>query len=87
VNAARPWYRGQTGSWYVQLDGKQHPLGKHPAHLPPPKKEGGEWKPLKEIAAAWHRLMAGEGLSKPMRQPPANCRGCGMRDGCGQRNE
>ena len=67
MKAARPWYRDQTKSWYVQLDSSQHPLGKHPALLPSPKKEGGEWKPLKDIIAAWHRLMAGAGLSKPMK--------------------
>jgi hypothetical protein len=51
MKVAKPWYREQTASWYVQLGGRQHPLGKHPAHLPPPKKESGEWRPPREIAA------------------------------------
>jgi hypothetical protein len=24
----RPWFREQTRSWYVKIDGVQHPLGK-----------------------------------------------------------
>src|SRR5947209_1627400 len=27
---AHPWYRSQTDSWYVELHGKQQPLGRHP---------------------------------------------------------
>lgn len=61
----RPWFREQTRSWYVKIAGVQHPLGKHPAKGPTPKKLDGEWKPPREITTAWHRLMAGEGLAKP----------------------
>ena len=51
----KPWFREQVGAWYIKLNGKQIPLGKHPDGLPPPKKEKGEWHPPKEIHAAWHR--------------------------------
>jgi hypothetical protein len=63
----KPWFREQTQSWYVEINGVQHPLGKHPTKEPPPKQEDGEWKPPKEVTTAWHRLMAGEGLAKPVR--------------------
>jgi hypothetical protein len=31
----RPWFRRQTWSWYVEIDGKQHNLGKHPSDKAP----------------------------------------------------
>ncbi|HXG12813.1 MAG TPA: hypothetical protein VNK04_23845 [Gemmataceae bacterium] len=35
-----PWFRAATNSWYVEIAGQQHLLGKHPAHLPPPYDPG-----------------------------------------------
>ena len=43
----KPWFREQTRSWYVKIDGVQHPLGRD----------------KKEADRQFHRLMAGEGLS------------------------
>jgi hypothetical protein len=33
----RPWFRRQTWSWYVEVDGKQNNLGKHPTDEAPIK--------------------------------------------------
>jgi integrase len=46
-----PWFREQTRSWYVKIGGVQHPLGKD----------------KKEADKRYHRLMAGEGLAKPLK--------------------
>ncbi|HWE36403.1 MAG TPA: site-specific integrase [Isosphaeraceae bacterium] len=52
-----PWFRRQTWSWYVELDGgKQHRLGKHPSDAAPLKGKKG-WNPPEEIRAEWHRVM------------------------------
>jgi integrase len=49
MRVPKPWLRKQTGTWYVQIDGVQHPLGKD----------------KKEADKKYHRLMAGEGLARP----------------------
>ena len=33
-----PWFRKDRNSWFVEVDGKQVPLGEHPADAPTPKK-------------------------------------------------
>ena len=46
--------------WYVEIDKKQIPLGKHPEGLPEPKKtktkggERGEWNPPEEILRLYY---------------------------------
>lgn len=50
----KPWFRDQTQSWYVKLGGVQHPLGKD----------------KKEADRRFHRLMAVEGLSAPLKDVP-----------------
>src|SRR5689334_19868458 len=67
MRVGKPWFREQTRSWYVQINGEQIPLGKHPTDQPQPKKEYGEWHPPKDILSAWHRRMAGEGVVPPRR--------------------
>ena len=47
----KPWFREQTQSWYVKINGVQHSLGKD----------------KKAADKQYHRLMAGEGLAIPMR--------------------
>jgi hypothetical protein len=47
----KPWFREQTQSWYVKLNGVQHSLGKD----------------KKAADKQYHRLMAGEGLAIPIR--------------------
>ena len=47
----KPWFRQQTQSWYVKINGVQHSLGND----------------KKAADKQYHRLMAGEGLAIPMR--------------------
>jgi integrase len=61
----RPWYRKQTDSWYVEIDGHQHHLGKHPDSAPPPRKGKGGWNAPPEIVAAFHHRMATSTRSLP----------------------
>ena len=51
----RPWFRRQTWSWYVEVRGDQHNLGKHPFRDAPRKGRNG-WNPPDPIAAAWKEL-------------------------------
>jgi integrase len=59
-----PAYRAARQLWYVEIDKKQIPLGKHPDGLPEPKKSKtkggarGEWSPPEEILRAYYRVMA-----------------------------
>lgn len=61
----KPWFREQTRSWYVKINGVQHPLGRHTGPDVPKKDDRGDWHPPKEVEKAWHRLMSGEGLEVP----------------------
>ena len=61
----KPWYWAYKKGWYVKIGGVQHPLGKQPDGSIP-KKVDGEWKPPEPIRKAFHRVMAGEGLSTPV---------------------
>lgn len=54
-----PWYRKQTHSWYVEIVGVQHNLGKHPFREPPTKGKKG-WNPPKPIEDAWKALKPDE---------------------------
>lgn len=54
-----PFYRAPRRSWFVEVRKKQHFLGKHPDHLPEPKKgSDGQWNPPLEIRQAYHAKMA-----------------------------
>src|SRR4051812_16405396 len=58
-----PWYRSANNSWYVEVDGQQQLLGKHPEDTPPPRKrKRGDPPPHppKQIEQAYHRLMASD---------------------------
>jgi integrase len=61
----RPWYRARTNTWYVEVKGRQVPLGKHPESAPPPKKGRGGWNAPDEIVTAFHRLMAADPANVP----------------------
>ena len=61
MRPAHPWYRSGTNSWYVELNGKQQPLGRHPDGATPPKRGKGGWNPPADILKAFHKLMATEG--------------------------
>jgi integrase len=54
-----PFFRAPRSTWFVEVNKKQIPLGKHPKHVPPPEKDGdGKWVPPPEIMKAYHRTMA-----------------------------
>jgi len=55
----KPWYRSQTNSWYVELNGKQHPLGVHPDPTPPKRTKQG-WIVPQSILDAYYKIMAAE---------------------------
>jgi hypothetical protein len=54
-----PWYRASRDAWFVEIDGRQGPLGKHPKGAPIPKKseDTGRWNAPKAIRDAYNRLM------------------------------
>jgi integrase len=54
----KPWYRPCRDTWFVEIGGKQQPLGKHPEGAPPPKKSKSGWNAPPEIMTAFHKLMA-----------------------------
>lgn len=62
-----PAYRASRNLWYVEIEGRQIPLGKHPEGLPEPKKSKtkggarGEWNPPEEILRAYYRVMTEHG--------------------------
>src|SRR5438128_1432041 len=65
-----PWYRAATNSWYVEIDGQQHFLGKHPDDLPSPRKRKKGSTPIRPPAAidtAYHRLLATDPAHLPKR--------------------
>lgn len=61
---AKPWYRAQTNSWYVELNGTQQQLGKHPEDAAPPKRGKKGWNAPEAILTAFHQLM-GKGRPAP----------------------
>lgn len=55
-----PWYSTTRsgGGRFVQLDGEQHHLGKHPEGEPAPKKKKGRWEAPRAILDVFYRLMS-----------------------------
>jgi hypothetical protein len=66
----KPFFRAPRNSWYVEIDGRQRNLGRHPDHLPPPKKRNGEWDPPREILDAYRREMARSGEPRILPMTP-----------------
>lgn len=60
----QPWFRRQTWSWYIEVRGRQHPLGKHPSEERPVKGRRG-WSPPPEIVLAWHAKLRELGGREP----------------------
>ena len=65
----RPNYRADRNLWYVEIQGRQMPLGEHPPGLPPPERKKGRkrgaWKNVPpEILAAYHRVMLEHGFGE-----------------------
>ena len=53
-----PWYREDRNGWYVNLNGKRHFLGEHPAGASKPEKnKQGRWNAPQVIDDAFHKLM------------------------------
>ncbi len=55
-----PWYSKTRsgGGWFVQFDGEQHRLGKHPEGEPAPKKRKGRWEAPRAILDVFYQLMS-----------------------------
>src|SRR5579884_4156880 len=53
----KPFFKPKRNTWYVEVGRVQHPLGKHPDGLPPPKKRGGKWEAPRVILDAYHAKM------------------------------
>ncbi len=54
----RPIFRASRNNRYVEVEKKQHVLGKHPKGVPAPKKNRyGKWSPPPEILQEYHRVM------------------------------
>ncbi len=59
MNHRKPWYRKSKDAWYVEIDGRQRLIGKHPEGAPPPKKSSrtGLWNAPQEIQSAFRKLI------------------------------
>src|SRR5437870_835768 len=57
-----PWWWEAEQGWYVNIQGKRQPLGKHPPGAPAPRqsKRTGKWNAPKEIEDAFYKLMRGD---------------------------
>ena len=53
-----PWFWPERNGWFTILGGRRHPLGDHPAELPPPVKRKGKWVAPPTIERAFHALLA-----------------------------
>ncbi len=57
-----PYFRPARNAWFVEIDGHEHTLGKHPDSLPAPKKnDEGKWSPPPGIMKLYHRRMGDRG--------------------------
>jgi integrase len=72
VNHRQPWFRTSKAAWYVELDGRQRLLGKHPEGAPPPKKSPrtGIWNAPREIQAAFRKLMDAHERQEALKTDP-----------------
>jgi hypothetical protein len=73
-----PWYRKSKDKWYVEVGGKQPPLGRHPESAPPPKKGRNGWNVPPEIMTAYHRLMAADPANVPKPDAVRICSVCDL---------
>ena len=49
-----PWFWEERAEWCVNLLGRRHKLGPHPAGFPVPKKTRGKWNTPQPILQAFH---------------------------------
>ncbi len=76
-----PWYRSANNSWYVEVNGDQNLLGKHPDGTPPPRKrKRGDPppRPPQEIEQAYYRLMATADRKLPAADTLRVCQVCDL---------
>lgn len=74
----KPWYRASKDKWFVEIDGKQCPLGKHPEGAPAPRKGKGGWNAPPEIKAAFHKLIASNPANVPKSTEIKTCQVCDL---------
>jgi len=67
-----PWYWPERNGWFTILNGSRHPLGEHPADLPPPVKRKGKWVVPSAVATAFHALLAAPKARAPKLPPRAD---------------
>lgn len=70
MNQRSPWYRKSKDAWYVEIDGRQQPLGKHPENAPLPKKGKKGWNVPPEILTAFHERMIAWAREEATRADP-----------------
>jgi len=76
-----PWYRAANNCWYVEINGDQTLLGKHPEGvLPPRKRKKGDPPPMPPdaIMQAYHRLMATSSRKLPGADTLRVCQVCDL---------
>ncbi len=74
----KPWYRASKDKWYVEIGGKQEPLGRHPEGAPAPKKGKNGWNAPPEILTAFHKLMATDPANIPKVESAQVCQLCDL---------
>jgi integrase len=76
VNPRKPWYRKSKDAWFVEIDGRQHALGKHPEGAPPPRKSSRTklWNAPDEIQAAFRRLLDARDRERALTAEPRSIR-------------
>jgi integrase len=66
-----PYYKQSRDTWYVEIDGRQHSLGRHPEGAPPPRKgKKGKWNTPQPILDAYCRFMAERQDKAPLPPEP-----------------
>jgi integrase len=74
-----PWFRKSKNKWYVEIRGKQEPLGRHPEGAPEPRKgKNGSWNVPAEIMTAYHKLMATDPANLPKAADIKVCQVCDL---------
>jgi integrase len=74
----RPWYRASKDKWFVEIRGRQVPLGRHPEGAPAPRKGKNGWNPPPEIMAEFHKLMAADPTTVPKADEIRVCQVCDL---------
>jgi integrase len=74
----KPWYRASKKKWFVEIDGRKVPLGRHPEGAPPPKKGKNGWNAPSEIMTAFFKLMASDPTILPRAEEIKVCQVCDL---------